>query len=240
MVFKKSRSRATNFLGWPKASLPVNVRFSIKLFHFIPFQNLKIPARKLNSASLPSKCFSGAVLESRWNRKSFRLGENFLETFPKIGFENFVVKIDEATHESPVAVSTFFKTGPKGIQKLVGQVKLNFSKILGYGKSVLIESISGKEGRAALASEFKSEAKMPLANFGIKKAIEHAKSSGFESVGIIDPRSLYWYHKPHTSLKPAILQKRMMTYYLTVAKKMGFDVRNPVVTKNAVYYMKRL
>jgi hypothetical protein len=247
MVFKKTRARIAKTLGWPKASLPANVRFSIKLSHFVPFQNLKIPAKKLNPDSLPSKRFSGAVLESRWNRKSFRLGEEFLDSFPTSELQNFAVRLSEAAHESPVAISTFFKTGRRDVQKLVGQVKLNFSRIAGYGKSVLVEAISGKEGRANLASQFQSETGKPCANFGIEKAIEHARASGFESVGIIDPRSLYWYHKPYSPIrtrtkasKPEAVQKRIMAQYISIAKKMGFDTENPVVTKNAVYWMKRL
>jgi len=183
------------------------------------------------------------VLECRWDRRSFRLGRKFLASFPKTDFKSFVVRIDPGTFESPVAIRISYKWGTDH-KRQVAEAALNFAKIEGYGKSVLIESLSGEENVRKQLARFHREAKMPWDGFLTKKGIEHAKACGLEAIGIIDPESMYWYHDPSISYtsrdtKEAI-QKRMRKRYMGIAAEHGFDTEHPVSIKHGIYYMLKL
>ncbi len=234
MVFKRIRAKAKTVLGLEKIPWPEHL--SRAYFKNWPRERKKGTGKKLRE--IPNQ-YRTKVFSFRWNNKSLRLGENFIKTFPTAELENYSVKIIMTSHESPVGLELLTKSGEH--QAAFAQCRLNFSKIPGYGKSVLIEAFQGHLLVRKLLSKFYREAKMPWANYMTQKTIEHAKNMGFKAVGILDPRCHFYYWSPAGSRRlPEEVQESMLKIYLGTAKNMGFDVEHPVITKNAIYYMKKL
>lgn len=177
--------------------------------------------------------------EFRWNKTSSSLGFEFMVSFPREQFENYTTQLSNAVrHESPVAIHLLL-----GRAKLLAELPLNFARVKGYGKSLLLEGIQGMGGKRTSLAQFAEKTEAKWANHLIKRAIDHARKCGLESVGIIDPKSLYWFQKPsgcRTEAEVKEVQTRIMGLYKAVAKKLGFDTEHPARTSKAVYWMKKL
>jgi hypothetical protein len=178
------------------------------------------------------------VLPSRWNPESFELGRGFIGSFPRIKTKGFAVAVASTSYESPVGIMLFRISKKQSAETMVGRIALNFAKVDGR-KMVLIETIQGRQHCKAELDAFSKAAGMPWANFLVKRAVEHAQKCGFEAVGIINPKYLYWYHHcGHVvGAKEKEVKGRMMDFYRRVASNTGFDVKRPVSTEHADYWV---
>ena len=115
------------------------------------------------------KTESITAYEFRWNKKSAIIGAKFMAKFPRTRLNKFNIVLEPSKFESPVCITIRAK-GDITMAPL-GKAQLNFAKIPGFGKSVLIEGLQG--GRKAIKNldKFKREE---------KKAMEERKKMDYQ------------------------------------------------------------
>ncbi|GEM_PF-5071897 len=168
-------------------------------------------------------------------------GKPFIGGFSRHEFvdskgRQFIVRIDQSTHESPVGL--FIDTPGLGH---LGRVRLAFQR-----GAVLIEAVQGEPGpEFKELKRFEGIVGMPWPNYLIRKLEATARRLGYSTVGFRDVETLFWYQQPLTGQlekekgvseeeATKIIQERMHKFYTNIREALGYT------TRKGEYWIKKL